>query len=104
MHGIHEVMSQITKSGVRCGIICSREGGCQIVGSEPTGKVTGLTGRIGWTKVFPKCSIPIEVDGFDVPCIPWSRWAATVLDLILFLGGWVSQALQVVVKIATYPP
>ena len=37
-----------------------------MIGSEPTGKVTGLTNRIGWT---PKCSIPIKVEGFDVPCI-----------------------------------
>ena len=54
-----------------------------MIGSEPTGKVTGLTNRIGWT---PKCSIPIEVEGFDIPCILLLRWAATVLDLILFLG------------------
>ena len=46
--------------------------------------MTGLTSRIGWT---PKCSIPIEVDGFDVPCILLSWWAATVLGLIFFLGG-----------------
>ena len=25
--------------------------------------------------------------GFDVSCALWSRWAVTVLDLILFLGG-----------------
>ena len=55
-----------------------------MIGSEPTGKVTGLSNRTGWA---PKCSIPIEVEGFDVPCILLSRWAATVLDLILFLGG-----------------
>ena len=55
-----------------------------MIGSEPTGKVTSLTNRIGWT---PKCSIPIEVEGFDIPCILQLRWAATVLDLILFLGG-----------------
>ena len=54
-----------------------------MIGSEPTGKVTSLTNRTGWT---PKCSIPIEVVDFDVPCILQSRWAATVLDLILFLG------------------
>ena len=82
MNGICEVVSHLTKSGVRCDTIHSRDGGCQIIGSEPTGKVTSLTSRIGWT---PKCSIPIEVEGFDVPCILWSRWAATVLDLILFL-------------------
>ena len=54
-----------------------------MIGSEPTGKVTGLTNRMGWT---PKHSIPIEVDGFDIPCILQLRWAATVLDLIFFLG------------------
>ena len=53
-----------------------------MIGSEPTGKVTSLTSRIGWT---PKCSILIEVEGFDVPCILLLRWAATVLGLILFL-------------------
>ena len=55
-----------------------------MIGSEPTGKVTGLTNRTGWA---PKRSIPIEVEGFDVPCLLQSRWAATVLDLILYLGG-----------------
>ena len=55
-----------------------------MIGSEPTGKVTSLTNRIGWT---PKCSIPIEVEGFDMSCIWLLRWAVTVLDLILFLGG-----------------
>ena len=55
-----------------------------MIGSEPTGKVTGLTNRTGWA---PKHSIPIEVEGFDVPCILQLRWAATVLDLILFFGG-----------------
>ena len=80
-------MSLLTKSGVGCEIICSKEGGCQIVGPGPTGKVTGLTSRIGWTEVFPKCSFPVVVGGFDVSCALWSRWAATVLDLILFLGG-----------------
>ena len=69
MYGICEVLSHLTKSGVGCEIICSREGGCQIVGSKPTGKVTSLTSRIGWTKVFSRCSFPIEVEGFDVPCI-----------------------------------
>ena len=86
MCGIHEVVSCLTKLGVRCEIICSREGRCQIVGSKPTGKVTGLTSRIRWTKVFPKCSFPVEVEGFDVPCILQLTWAATVLDQILFLG------------------
>ena len=81
------MVSCLTKSGVGWDTIHSRDGGCQIVGSKPTGKVTSLTSRIGWTKVFPKCSFPIEVEGFGVPCILQLRWAATVLDLILFLGG-----------------
>ena len=84
MYGICEVVSHFTKLGVEWDTICSRDGGCQIVGPEPTDKVTSLTSRIGWT---PKCSIPIEVEGFDVPCILLLRWAATVLGLILFLGG-----------------
>ena len=84
MYGICEVVSHLTKSGVRWDTIHSRDGGCQIISSEPTGKVIGLTIRIGWT---PKCSIPIEVEGFDVPCILLSRWAATVLGLILSFGG-----------------
>ena len=81
---ICEVVSYLTKSGVGWDTICSRDGGCQMIGSEPTGKVTGLTNRTGWA---PKCSIPIEVEGFDIPCILLLKWAATVLDLILFLGG-----------------
>ena len=72
-----------TKSGVGWDTIHSRDGRCQIIGSESTGKVTSLTSRIGW---IPKCSISIEVKAFDVPCILLSRWAATVLGLILFLG------------------
>ena len=27
-----------------------------------------------------------EVEGFDVPSVLQTRWAATVLDLVLFLG------------------
>ena len=53
-YGIHEVVSHLTKLGVGQEIICSGEGGCQIIGSEPTGKVTGLSNRIGWTEVFPE--------------------------------------------------
>ena len=55
-----------------------------MIGSEPAGKVISLTNRIRWT---PKCSIPIKVEGFDVPCILQLQWAATVLSLILFLHG-----------------
>ena len=47
MYGIHEVVSHLTKSGVRCESICNYEGGCQLVSPGPTGKVTGLTSRIG---------------------------------------------------------
>ena len=54
MHGIHEVVSHLTKLEVGCEIICNKEGGCQIVGPGPTGKVTSLTSRIGWTEVFPE--------------------------------------------------
>ena len=61
MYGIHEVVSHLTKSGVRCEIICSKEGGCQIVRPGPTGKVTSLTSRIGWTRFFPECSFPVGV-------------------------------------------
>ena len=75
-----------------------------MIGSEATGKVISLTNRIGWA---PKCSIPIKVEGFDIPCILQSRWAATVLDLILLLGrcssdgkvrdlGWAALFLSVV--------
>ena len=58
-----------------------------MIGSEPTGKVTGPTNRTGWA---PNHSIPIKVEDFDVPCILQLRWAATVLDLILFLGRYSS--------------
>ena len=54
MYGICEVVSHFTKLGVRCEIIYSKEGGCRIVGPGPTGNVTGLTSRIGWTEVFPE--------------------------------------------------
>ena len=54
MYGIREVASHLNKLGVRCEIICNNEIGCQIVGPGSTGKVTGLTSRIGWTEVFPE--------------------------------------------------
>ena len=60
-----EVVSLFTKPGVGRDTICSKGGGFQIVGSVPTGKVTGLTSKKGGT---PKCSIPIVVEGSDVPC------------------------------------
>ena len=46
-YGTHEVVSLFTKSGVGRDTICSKGGGFQIVGSVPTGKVTGLTSIIG---------------------------------------------------------
>ena len=87
MYGIHDVVSHLTKSGVGCEIICNSEGGCQIVGPGPTGKVTGLTSKIGWTEVTPVCSFLIGVGCLNVSCALQLRWAATVLDLILFRGG-----------------
>ena len=54
------------------------------------GKVTGLTSRIGWTEVFPERTFSVGVEGFNIPCVLWLRWAATVLDLVLFLGGYPS--------------
>ena len=66
MYGICEVVSHLTKLEVRCKTICNNEGGCHIVGPSPTGKVTGLTSRIGWIEVVPECSFPIGVGDFDV--------------------------------------
>ena len=66
MYGIHDVVSHITKSGVRCEIICNSEGRCQIVGPGPSGKVTSLTSKIGWAEVFPRCLFPIGVGGLNV--------------------------------------
>ena len=80
------MVSCLTKSEVGCEIICSKEGRCQIVCPGLTGRVTSLTSRIGWTKVFPECSFPLGVGDFDVSCALQLGWAATVLDLILFLG------------------
>ena len=94
MYGICEVVSHLTKSGVGCEIICSKEGWCQIVYPDLTGKVTSLTNRIGWTKVFPKCLFTIRVGGFNIPCALQSRWAATVLNLIVFLGGYPSNGID----------
>ena len=75
MYGIREVVSLLTKLGVGCEIICSKQGGCQIVGPGPTGKVTSLASRIGWTKVFPECLFPVGVGSFDVSCVLWlSVW------------------------------
>ena len=48
------------------------------------GKVTVLTSKKGGT---PKCSIPIVVEGSDVPCELSLSRVATVVGLVLFLGG-----------------
>ena len=81
-------MSFLTKSGVGWDTICSKGGGFQTAGSVPTGNVTDLTNRIGWT---PKCRFPLTmgVSGFLGKL--GSRRAATVLGLILFLGGFSSK-------------
>ena len=81
-------MSFLTKSGVGWDTICSKGGGFQIVGSVPTDKGTGLTSKKGET---PKCSIPIEVEGSDVPCKLWLRGVVVVVGLTLFLGGFSSE-------------
>ena len=47
MYGMHEVVSFLTKSGVGWDTICSKEGRCQMIGSEAADKVTSLTNRIG---------------------------------------------------------
>ena len=78
------MVSLFTKSGVGRDTICTKGSGFQIVGSVPTGKVTGLTSKKGGTQ---KCSIPIVVEDPNVPCEFWSRWVVTVVGLILFLGG-----------------
>ena len=58
-------MSFLTKLGVGWDTICSTGGGFQIVGSVPTDKGTGLISKKGGGT--SKCSIPIEVEGSDVP-------------------------------------
>ena len=81
-------MSFLTKSGVGWDTIYNKGGGFQIVGSVPTDKGTGLNSRKGGT---PKCSIPIEVEGSDVPCKLWLRGVVVVVGLTLFLGGFSSE-------------
>ena len=58
------MVSHLTESGVGCEIICNNEGGCQTVDPGPTGKVTSLTRRTGWGKVFP-----MGVGGLDGPWV-----------------------------------
>ena len=49
-------MSFLTNSGVGWHTVCSKDGGFQVVGSTPTGNLTGLTNRIGWT---PECVLSV---------------------------------------------
>ena len=81
-------MSFLTKSDVGWDTICNKGGGFQIAGSVPTDKGTGLTSKKG---VTPKCSIPTEVEGSDVPCRLWLRGVDIVVGLVLFLGGFSSE-------------
>ena len=64
-YDIREVVSFLTKSDVRCDTICSKGGRFQIAGSVPTERGTGLTSKKEGTQ---KCSIPIVVEGSDIPC------------------------------------
>ena len=80
-------MSFLTKSDVGWDTICSKGGGFQIAGSVPTEKGTGLTSKKEGT---PKCSIPIEVEGSDVPCRLRLRGVDVVVGLALFLRGFSS--------------
>ena len=81
-YGICEVVSFLTKSDVGWDTICSKGGGFQIAGSVPTERGTGLTSKKGGT---PKCSIPTEVEAFDVPCRLRLRGVVIVVGLTLFL-------------------
>ena len=61
-----------------------------MVGLIPTGNLTGLTNRIGWT---PECvlSVTMGVSGLLVEV--QSRRVATVLGLLLFLDGFLSEGI-----------
>ena len=87
-HDICEVVSFLTKSDVGWDTICSKGGGFQIASSVPTERGTGLTSKKEGT---PKCSIPTEVEGSDVPCKLWLRGVDVVVGLTLFLGGFSSE-------------
>ena len=81
-------MSFLTKSDVGWNTICSKGGGFQIAGSVPTERGTGLTSKKEGT---PKCSIPTEVEGSDVPCRLRLRGVEVMVGLALFLGGFSSE-------------
>ena len=78
-------MSFLTNSGVGRDTICSKDGGFKVAGSVPTGNLTGLTNRIGWT---PKCVLSVVMGVFGLLAEFESRRAATVLGLLLFLDGF----------------
>ena len=80
-------MSFLTKSDVGWDTICSKGGGFQIAGSVPRERGTGLNSKKEGT---PKCSIPTEVEGSDVPCKLWLSGVDVVVGLTLFLGGFSS--------------
>ena len=81
-------MSFLTNSGVGRDTICSKDGGFKVAGSVPTGNLTGLTNRIGWT---PECVLSVVMGVSGLLAGLESRRAATVLGLLLFLGGFPSE-------------
>ena len=56
--------------------------------SVPTGNLTGLTNRIGWT---PECVLSVMMGVSGLLAEVLSRRAATVLGLFLFLDGFLSE-------------
>ena len=85
---MRELVSFLTNSGVGWGTICSKDGGLQVIGSVPTGNLTGLTNRMGWAPEYVLSVI------MGVSCLlaeVLSRRAATVLVLLLFLGDFPSE-------------
>ena len=91
-------MSFLTNSGVGWDTICSKGGGFQIAGSVPTERGTGLISKKG---EFPRCLIPTEVEGSDVPCKLWLRGVVVVVGLTLFLGVFSSEDKTKEVGLAT---
>ena len=81
-------MSFLTNSGVGRDTICSKDDGFQIAGSIPTGNLTDLTNRVGWA---PKCVFSMVIGVSGLLAEFESRRAATVLGLLLFLGGFPSE-------------
>ena len=81
-------MSFLTSSGVGWDTICSEGGGFQTASSVPTGNVTDLTNRTGWT---PKCVFSLKKGVSGLLGKLGSRKATTVLGLILFLDGFTSE-------------